>query len=170
MIASIALIFALLATPSASPTPWPTNPSYMQAPVGWTNLGPPPAGAPIDYGWASPHYRDGSARAGDTLSAWVRPVPPNSTLADQVREMTAEETQDGRTVASSRSHATCNGTQPGWTVDFRLRIMPSLTLSQVHHLAVFNGRVYLVIFTHRADLPVDSVVQASIDSLCPKNG
>lgn len=78
------------------------------------------------------------------------------------------ETQDGRTVASSNSHATCNGTQPGWTIDLRLQLAPSTTLSQVYQIAVFKAHVYVISFTHRADLPIGSVVQASLDSLCPK--
>lgn len=45
-----------------------------------------------------------------------------------------------------------------------------MTISQVQHLAVFEGHVYVIMFVHRADLPVDNAVQASIDSLCPKNG
>jgi hypothetical protein len=104
------------------------------------------------------------------MEAWVRPVPPNSTLAEQVKEATTEETQDGRTVASSHSHATCNGLQPGWTIDFRLSVTPATIISQVEHLAVFEGHVYVIEFVHRADLPVDHAVQAAIDSLCPKKG
>ena len=104
------------------------------------------------------------------MEVWVRPIAPSSTLAEQVKKATTEETQGGRTVASSQSHATCDGAQPGWTIDFRLRISPSMTISQVQHLAVFKGHVYVIQFFHRADLPVDDVVQASIDSLCPKNG
>jgi len=104
------------------------------------------------------------------MEAWVRPIPSSSTLAEQVKKAVTEETQDGRTVASSQSHTTCNGTQPGWTIDFRLPLSTSVIVSQVEHLAVFRGHVYVVTFFHRADLPVDRVVQASIDSLCPKNG
>lgn len=104
------------------------------------------------------------------MEVMVRPIPPSSTLADQVKEATTEETQDGRTVASSQSHATCNGTQPGWTIDFRLRLPLMATISQVEHFAVYKRHVYVIMFNHRADLPVDNVVQASIDSLCPKNG
>jgi len=171
MIVSIAVLtLALAATAASPPATLPPQPSYMQPPAGWRSLGPPPADAPIDYGWVSPHFRDGSAHAGDSLSAYVRPIPPGSTLGAQVKEMIAAETGDGRTVASSKSHATCNGTQSGWTVDFRIQLSPSLTLSQVEHVAVFDGHVYDVMFTHRADLPVDAAVQASIDSLCPKNG
>lgn len=132
-------------------------------------MGPPPPNAPIDNGWVSPHFRDGGPHAGDSMDAWVRPITPNSTLTDQVKEATTEETKDGRTVVSSQSHATCNGTQPGWTIDFRLSLSPAVTISQVEHLAVFKGHLYVIEFTHRADLPVDQVVQASIDSLCPKN-
>jgi hypothetical protein len=161
------LILALVVAASASPTAQPPNPRYMRPPAGWTSLGPPPPNAPIDYGWASPHFHDGGPHAGDSMEAWVRPISPNSTLAEQVRKDTTEETQDGRTVASSQSHATCNGTQPGWTIDFRLPISPSVTISQVQHLAVFEGHVYVIMFVHRADLPVDNAVQASIDSLCP---
>jgi hypothetical protein len=84
------------------------------------------------------------------MEAWVRPIPSNSTLAEQVKEATTEETQDGRTVASSQSHATCGGTQPGWTIDFRLPVSSSVTVSQVQHLAVFEGHVYVVMFVHRA--------------------
>lgn len=101
------------------------------------------------------------------MVAWVRRIPPKSTLAEQVRELTAAETEDGRTVASSESHATCNGTQPGWTIDLRLQLAPSMTLSQVYQIAVFESHVYVITFTHRADLPVGKVVQASLDSLCP---
>jgi hypothetical protein len=104
------------------------------------------------------------------MEAWMRPIPPNSTLAEQVKEVTTEETQDGRTVASSQSHATCGGTQPGWTIDFRLPISASVTVSQVEHLAVHERHVYVITFVHRADLPVDNAVQASIDSLCPEEG
>ncbi len=129
-----------------------------------------PPNAPVDYGWVSPHFRDGTPHAGDSMEAWVRPIPANSTLADQARELTTEETQDARTVTSSRSHATCNGTQPGWTIDFKLALSPSITVSQVYQIAVFEGHVYVITFIHRADLPVDPVVQASLDSLCPKNG
>lgn len=167
--ASIAsLTLAMVVAASAPPTAKPPNPPYMQPPAGWTSLGPPPPNAPIDYGWVSPHFHDGSPHAGDSMEAWVRPIPPNSTLTEQVKEATTEETQDGRTVASSQSHATCNGTQPGWTIDFRLPLSPSVTISQVTHLAVFEGYVYGIMFVHRADLPVDNAVQASIDSLCPK--
>lgn len=165
-----ALIFALVAASSASPTAKPPNPPYMQPPAGWRSLGPPPAKSPVDYGWVSPHFRDGSPHAGDSMEALVRAIPSTSTLTDQVKEATTAETQDGRTVATSQSHATCNGTQPGWTIDFRLRLTPSMMVSQVEHLAVFAGHVYVIQFFHRADLPVDSVVQASIDSLCPKHG
>jgi hypothetical protein len=104
------------------------------------------------------------------MEAWVRPIVASSTLAEQVKEATTEETHDGRTVASSQSHVTCNGTQPGWTIDFRLHLSPSVTISQIEHLAVFKGYLYVIQFVHRADLPVDNVVQVSIDSLCPKNG
>jgi len=142
----------------------------MNPPAGWTSLGPPPPNAPVDYGWVSPHFRDGSPHAGDSMEAWARPISPNSTLTEQVTEATTEETKDGRTVASSQSHATCNGTQPGWTIDFRLALSPLVTISQVEHLAVYQGYVYVIMFVHRADLPVDAAVQASIDSLCPKNG
>ena len=167
--ASIAsLSLALVVAASASPAAKPPNPPYMQPPAGWTSLGPPPPNAPVDYGWVSPHFRDGSPHAGDSMEAWVRPIPPNSTLAEQVKEATTAETQDGRTVAGSHSHATCNGTQPGWTIDFRLPMLQSMTISQVEHLAVFEGHVYVIQFVHRADLPVDRAVQASIDSLCPK--
>jgi len=38
------------------------------------------------------------------------------------------------------------------------------------HVAVFKQHAYVIMFVHRADLPVDKVVQESIDSLCPKNG
>lgn len=169
MTASIAsLTLALVAAASVSPTARPPNPPYMQPPAGWTSLGPPPPNAPVDYGWVSPHFRDGSPHAGDSMEAWVRPISPSSTLAEQVKEVTTEETHDGRTVASSQSHATCNGTQPGWTIDFRLSVSPSVTLSQVEHLAVFEGHVYVIQFIHRAEPPVDKAVQASIDSLCPK--
>jgi len=168
--ASIApLALALMVANSASPSAEPSTPRYMHPPAGWTSLGPPPPNAPVDYGWVSPHFHDGSPHAGDSMEALVRPIPPNSTLAEQVREATADLVSDGRTVASSRSHATCNGTQPGWTIDFRLTL-PSQTISQVEQIAVFEGHVYVINFFHRADLPVDSAVQASIDSLCPKNG
>ena len=167
-VASLAL--ALLVTASAQPTAKPPNPPYMQPPVGRTSLGPPPPNAPVDYGWVSPHFHDGSPHAGDSMEAWVRPISPTSTLTEQVKELTTEETHDGRTVASSHSHATCNGAQPGWTIDFRLSLSPSVTISQIQHLAVFEGHVYVIQFMHRADLPVDKAVQASIDSLCPKNG
>ena len=171
MTVSIAwLPLALLVAASASPTTRPPSPTYMRPPVGWTSLGPPPPNAPVDYGWVSPHFRDGSPHAGDSMEAWVRPISPSSTLADEVKKATTEETQDMRTVASSQSHTTCNGTQPGWTVDFRLPLPPTPTVSQVMHLAVFRQHVYAIMFVHRADLPVDKVVQASIDSLCPKNG
>lgn len=166
-VASLSL--ALVVAVSASPTPKPQTPAYMQPPTGWTSLGPPPPNT-VDYAWVSPHFRDGSPHAGDSMEAYVRAISPSSTLAEQVKELTTEETSDGRTVASSHSHATCNGTQPGWTIDFRVPLSPSTTVSQVEHLAVFEGRVYVIMFNHRADLPVDSVVQASIDSLCPKNG
>jgi hypothetical protein len=151
LIASLGL--ALLVAASAPQTTRAPNPPYMQPPVGWTSLGPPPSSAPVDYGWVSPHFRDGSSHAGDSMEASVRPISPNSTLAEQVKELTTEETQDGRTVASSHSHATCNGTQPGWTIEFRLPLSPSVTISQVQHLAVFEGRVYLITFIHRADVP-----------------
>ena len=166
----VSLSLALAVAASTSPTARPPNPPYMQPPVGWTSLGVPPANAPVDYGWVSPHFRDGSPHAGDSMESWVRSIPPNSTLAEQVKKATTEETRDGRTVTSSQSHATCNGTQPGWTINFRLRLSPSVIVSQVEHLTVFEGHVYVIEFFHRADLPVDGVVQASIDSLCPKNG
>lgn len=170
MTASITpLTLALIVAASASPTAKPPSPRYMHPPAGWTSLGPPPPNT-VDYGWVSPHFHDGSPHAGDSMEAWVRPIPPNSTLTEQVKEITTEETQDGRTVASSQSHATCDGTQPGWTIDFRLPLFASMTISQVQHLAVFEGHVYVIMFVHRADLPVDNAVQASIDSLCPKNG
>jgi len=104
------------------------------------------------------------------MEAWVRPIPLNSTLADQVHELITEETQDGRVLASSHSHATCSGTQPGWTVDLRIGLSPVVTVSQVFQLAVWEGHVYIINFNHRADLPVDNVVQTSLDSLCPKLG
>ena len=167
-IPSLALAFVVAV--AASPTPRPPNPPYMQPPAGWTSLGPPPPNAPVDYGWVSPHFRDGSPHAGDSMEVDVQPLSANSTLTEQVKQLTIAETQDGRTVASSRSHATCKGTQPGWTIDFRLALSPSETVSQVQHLAVFDGHVYLITFVHRANLPVDNVVQASIDSLCPRNG
>lgn len=171
IVASITpLTLALIVAASASPTAKPPNPPYMHPPAGWRSLGPPPPNAPIHYGWVSPHYHDGSPHAGDSMQTWVRPIPPRSTLSEQVREATIAETEDGRTVASSKSHATCNGTQAGWTIDFRLQMTPSLTVSQVLHFAVFEGHVYGIMFVHRADLPVDSAVQASIDSLCPKDG
>lgn len=164
------LTLALIAATSASPTTKPANPTYMHPPTGWRSLGPPPPNAPVDYGWVSPHFRDGTPHAGDTVEASVQPIPPNSTLTEQVKVLTTSEIEDGRTVASSQSHATCNGTQPGWTIDFRLPMSPTLTISQVEHLAVFEGYLYLIVFTHRAELPVDNTVQASIDSLCPKDG
>jgi hypothetical protein len=164
------LTLVLIVAVSASPTARPPNPLYMHPPTGWSSLGPPPPNAPVDYVWVSPHFHDGSPHAGDSMEAWVVPISPTSTLTEQVREATTEETKDGRTVASSQSHATCNGTQPGWTIDFRLPMLPSVTISQVQHLAVFKGHVYVIMFVHRADLPVDNAVQASIDSLCPKNG
>jgi hypothetical protein len=171
MTASIeSLTLALVIAAAASPATGLPNPPYMQPPVGWTSLASPPPNAPIDYGWVSPHFRDGSPHAGDSMEAWVRSISPSSTLAEQVKKATTEETQDGRTVASSQSHATCNGTQPGWTIDFRLSLSPSVTISQVQHLAIFKGHLYVIMFVHRADLPIDNVVQASIDSLCPKNG
>ncbi len=168
--ASIAsLPLALVVATSASPTARPPNPPYMQPPAGWTSLGPPPPNT-VDYGWVSQHFRDGSPHAGDSMEVTVYPIPPSSTLAEQVKEAITEETHDGRTVASSQSHATCNGTQPGWTIDFRLRLPSVVAISQVEHFAVYKRHVYVIIFNHRADLPVDNVVQASIDSLCPKNG
>lgn len=167
-IASVALSLTVAA--AASPTPRPESPPYMVPPAGWHSLGQPPPNAPVDYGWVSAHSGDGTPHAGDSMVAWVRPIPADSTLADQVREVTTAETQDGRTLTSSQSHATCNGTQPSWTIDFRFVLSPSVTVSQVYQIAVFEGHVYVIIFTHRADLPVDSVVQASLDSLCPKNG
>jgi hypothetical protein len=163
----IALTLALIAV-APSPTARPPAPPYMQPPALWSSLGPPPPNAPIDYGWVSPHSGDGSPHAGDSMEAWVRPIPAASTLAEQVKEFTTEETQDGRTVARSQSHATCNGTQPGWTIDFRLPLSPSLIISQVAHIAVFERHVYVIMFVHRADLSVDDAVQASIDSLCPR--
>ena len=51
----------------------------------------------------------------------------------------------------------------------KLALSPSVNISQVYQIAVFKAHVYMIIFTHRADLPVDPVVQASLDSLCPKN-
>ena len=166
----VAFILAIATTVSPSMTSRPANPPYMKPPVGWRSLGPPPPDAPIDYGWVSPHFRDGTPHAGDSMEAWVRPVPVNSTLADQVRELIADETQDRRVLASSHSHATCSGSQPGWTVDLRLALSPSITVSQVFQLAVSGGRVYVINFNHRADLPIDPSVQASLDSLCPKIG
>jgi hypothetical protein len=168
--ASVASLVLALVVAAAAPRATPPNPPYMQPPAGWTSLGPPPPNAPIDYGWVSPHFRDGTPHAGDSMAAWVRPIPANATLTEQVKEATAEETQDGRTVVSSQSHATCNGNQPGWTIEFRLSAAPSVTISQVLHLAVFERHVYAIQFMHRASLPMDKTVQASIDSLCPKNG
>jgi hypothetical protein len=170
MTASITqLTLALVVATSASPNAKPPTPAYLHPPAGWTSLGPPPPNT-VDYGWVSPHFRDGSPHAGDSMEVWVKAISPNSTLTEQIREATTDETTDGRTVASSRSHPTCNGTQPGWTIDFRLALSPFMAISQVEHIAVFEGHVYVINFTHRADLPVDSAVQASIDSLCPKNG
>ena len=168
LVSVIALTFAVAA--SVAPANRPANPTYMRPPAGWHSLGPPPPNAPIDYGWVSPHFGDGTPHAGDTLTVSVWPIPPNSTLADQVRKLTTQETQDGRTVASSHSHATCNGTQPGWTIDLRLQLgpTPTMMISQVYQIAVFKAHVYVINLTHRADLPIGGVVQASLDSLCPK--
>ena len=64
---------------------------------------------------------------------------------------------------------TCNGTQPGRTIDFKVTLSPSITVSQVYQMAVFENRFYVITFTHRAALPVGPIVQASLDSLCLKN-
>jgi hypothetical protein len=162
------LAFAFIAVVSPAPSARPASPPYMTPPAGWTSVGPPPPDSGFDYLWVSPHFHDGSPHAGDSMGATVRVIPLNSTLADQVRETTIDETQDGRIVASSQSHTTCNGTQPGWTIDFRLPIMPPLTISQIWHFAVWKGHVYAINFTHTAGLAVNPEVQASIDSLCPE--
>ncbi|HTU80658.1 MAG TPA: hypothetical protein VMF61_00925 [Candidatus Acidoferrales bacterium] len=163
-----AATLAVVVAVSPAPTAKPTDPPYMRPPAGWTNVGPPPASAPVDDNWVSQRLLDGGPREGDSMEVWVRPIPPNSTLVEQVKEAAAEEARRGRTVASSRSHATCDGTQPGWTIDFRLPISPTLTVSRIEHLAVYEGYVYVLTFVHRADVPVDDAVRASIDSLCPK--
>jgi hypothetical protein len=75
----------------------------------------------------------------------------------------------GNTVRTNDEDRAQGADTERYPVDLRLQLAPSMTLSQIYQIAVFESHVYVISFTH-ADLPVGNVVQASLDSLCPKIG
>ena len=113
--------------------------------------------------WFSPDFHP----SGDAVTLIVnRRI--GQTLSGAVSELVNEELSDGRTLTSSRSHATCHGKLPGQTVDLRFDASPVVTLSQVYHVAVLDGETYALIYTHAAGKPIPRAVQAMFDSVCPQ--
>jgi hypothetical protein len=141
----------------------PLFPASFVPPAGWVGKTPPP-GSPVDYVWLSPHYGvDGN---GENLSVTSRAAAPGTTLTSEVHEAIAQLSQ-GRTIANSHSESTCHGRLAGWTFAERMPLPNSITIEQISHLAIVNGRVYSFVLTHKAGDPVAPAVARSIHTICP---
>jgi hypothetical protein len=167
MMASI--VFAVVVasmTPSPTPTPLEksVSPKYFRPPKDWTKMDLPP-NAPVDFDWLSPQYRG----TGENIAIFVSSVPKGTTLDSVVREATAEALDQARSIASSKPQTTCRGMQAGWTLDVRIPIGPSRSISQLQHVALKDDRLYTIMYTHTAGAPISKAVLDSMDSLCPSN-
>ncbi len=160
MIVALALtILTAMTTPSPVES---AAPAYFAPPKGWSPMQLPP-GAPVDFAWLSPNYHP----SGENITVTVRTVPAGATLDSEVREATAEAVQDGKSVATSQAYATCAGSEPGWTIDIRVRVTATRVVSQLQHIAVHGDKAYVIMYTHTAGSPIEKDVYDSIGSLCP---
>lgn len=160
VISAAALIAASSPTPSNQART--AGPGYLTPPKGWTKMELPP-NAPVDFDWLSPRYHG----TGENIAVVVGALPDAATLDSVVRDAIAQVHEQGRSIASSRSHATCHGAQTGWTLDVRIAVAPHRFVSQIQQFAVHNNKVYTIMYTHTAGAPIDKAVRDSIDSLCP---
>lgn len=138
-------------------------PTTFVAPRGWRAKAPP-AGAPLDYIWLSPHF--GVNGNGENLSVTIHPALANTTLDAEVHDA-IDEMSNERIIVNSHAEPTCHGLEAGWTFDARLPLPNGKVISQVYHLTIVDGRVYAFIFTHAAGDRIDPAIGDSIQSICP---
>jgi hypothetical protein len=149
------VLSALIGVASALP------PSFV-GPKGWVEKKPPPD--EVDAIWLSPHF--GVNGNGENLTVASHPTSSGATLASEIHDAIASISQD-REISGSHAEPTCAGRQPGWSFDGRLPIPNGVTVEQIYHIALLNGRTYVFTFTHAAGQRVDPAIAQSIQSICP---
>lgn len=142
-----------------------TLPASFVAPKRWIAKSPP-AGAPINFIWLSPHF--GVNGDGENLSVLIYPVSAAATLDAEVHRAIKDLSQD-RMIVNSHTESTCHGRQAGWTFEARLPMPNGKVVSQVYHVTIVGGRAYTFTFTHAAGDRIAQAIVNSIQSICPSN-
>jgi hypothetical protein len=124
-------------------------------PSGWDSL-PPPSNTDIAYVYL-PQSRDGQ-----NIAVSIDPLPRGSSLRDETAKLVNTEANDGRTIVSVKSHATCDGKQPGMDVYAKF----GTVASQYYHVTIDNGRMYVFIYTYAPGSTISSNVANAFESLC----
>lgn len=138
-------------------------PTSFIPPKGWIGR-TPPADAPLDYIWFSPHF--GVNGNGENLGVLSYPVSATTTLDAEVRSAIADVSQD-RDIIDSRAQPMCHGLQKGWTFDARLPLLNGKVVSQVYYLTIVDGLLFSFDFTHLAGDQIEPEIQDSIQTICP---
>ncbi|HEY1429794.1 MAG TPA: hypothetical protein VGF18_09490 [Candidatus Tumulicola sp.] len=141
----------------------PALPASFAPPKGWTAK-PVPSGSPVDYLWVSPHF--GANGNGENLTVTSHALVAGGTLASEVHSAIADMSQD-RKIVNSHSEPTCNGTQPGWSFEGRITLPDGKTIAQIYHMAIYEKRIYMFVFTHALNDPIDPSIGRSIQTICP---
>jgi hypothetical protein len=128
----------------------------------WVEKKPPPDG--VDAIWLSPHF--GVNGNGENLSISSHPTSSGTTLASEVRAAISTLSLD-REISNSHAEPTCGGRQAGWSFDRRLPLPNGVTVEQIYHITLLNGRMYVFTFTHAAGQRVDPAIVQAIQSICP---
>ena len=125
-------------------------------PSGWESLHPP-AGTRIAYIYMP------RARGGPVITVEIEELSRDSSLRDETASLAQGEADDGRTIESIKSRATCYGKQPGMDVYARFGKL----VSQFWHVTVAGEKVYVFNYTYAPGAAIPANVTSALDSLCP---
>lgn len=134
------------------------GPLHWNLPDGW-EAQEPPADVAIDQIFQPlPAHRDGQ-----NIILSHEPRHQGWSLQKEAEAVANSEAEDGRTIERIVQRPTCGGKQPGMEIEAKYGPIAS----QLFHLTVYKGQLYVLIYAYAPTGAVSPSVRRALDSICP---